>query len=43
MCGKKFVPAPYHIYHMPHSKESLVCTYKCMREAELQEAAKKNK
>lgn len=30
-CGKKFVPAPYHIYR---SYKRLYCTYNCMVRAE---------
>lgn len=34
VCGRQFVPAPQHSYHMPYEKYRLVCSYGCHRKAE---------
>lgn len=40
ICGKRFIPAVEHIYHLP-KKKTLVCTYTCQRTAEKKEKQKK--
>lgn len=42
ICGKEYVPAPYHVYHVPASK-ARVCTYKCQLIAEQRHEATKKK
>ena len=32
ICGKKYYPAAYHIYH--DTKKRLVCSWGCMRKSE---------
>lgn len=35
ICGVRFVPAPYHVYHMAHdSRRRLVCSYGCACKSE---------
>lgn len=36
VCGKKFIPAPYHAYLDKRAHSNIpVCSYKCMRETEV--------
>lgn len=37
-CGKKFVPAPMHVYH--NELDDIVCSYTCMLKAERRAQAK---
>ena len=30
MCGKKFLPAPFHAYKVSPQSKYLMCTYSCM-------------
>ena len=39
ICGKKFVPAPFHAWKI--SGDILVCTYSCMRKYEKSHAPKR--
>lgn len=34
VCGRTFIPAPEHIYHLPFKKDRLVCGYSCARRAQ---------
>lgn len=34
VCGKEFVPAPQHVYHLPFKKYEYVCGYSCARRAQ---------
>lgn len=34
VCGKVFLPAPQHVYHLPFRKYDLVCGYSCARKAQ---------
>jgi hypothetical protein len=43
VCGKEFCPAPMHIYKLPGGKQSRVCSYSCMLEAERVHEAQKKK
>jgi uncharacterized OB-fold protein len=40
ICGKVYVPAPEHVYHMP-ARKTRVCSYHCMLEAERKNEANK--
>lgn len=42
VCGKVYVPAPEHVYHMP-ARKTRVCSYHCMMEAERRHEAGKKK
>ena len=42
VCGKVYVPAPEHVYHMP-ARKTRVCSYHCMLEAERRHEAGKKK
>lgn len=42
ICGKEYVPAPEHVYHVP-ARKARVCSYKCMLEAEKRHEATKKK
>ena len=37
VCGKRFIPAPYHVYK-DKRKEKYVCSYPCSLESERQDA-----
>ncbi|MBQ8649154.1 MAG: hypothetical protein IJ470_03700 [Clostridia bacterium] len=43
ICGKEFIPAPYHAYKIYQKGYKLVCTYGCMRKWERQEENKNKK
>lgn len=40
VCGKKFIPAAYHVYRV---NKRLVCTWGCQRKAEKEAEAKEKK
>jgi hypothetical protein len=40
ICGKIFVPAPYHAYRANH-KDALVCSYHCVLESERRKDTKR--
>ena len=39
VCGKSFVPAPYHVYHVEGQKERC-CSYTCMLKGNREHEAK---
>ena len=42
ICGKVFCPAPMHVYKLPN-RNTRVCSYHCMLEAERRHEAGKKK
>lgn len=34
VCGKKFDPAPEHVYHIKRGQKNFVCSWSCMRKWE---------
>ena len=42
ICGKTFVPAPMHVYHVA-CKQTRVCSYHCALESERRHEAGKKK
>lgn len=44
ICGKTFIPAPYHVYRMSGKRSARVCSWSCHLEAERRhEAERKEK
>lgn len=41
ICGKNFVPAPYHSYRSRGRSAALVCSYHCVLESERREEEKR--
>ena len=43
VCGKDFIKAPMHVYHVYGKRDRLVCSYHCMRESERRRKKKNGK